>query len=78
MFYVPEDTVQDEMETDFQNRTVINWRLLINSDGVTLGYRTGQGYVKELGDQFPSDGNMMQRALQIKLTGPWLFTSGAP
>jgi hypothetical protein len=78
MFYLPGDSVHDEMEADFQIRQVDNWRLLINDNGTTLGYRLGQGYVKELGDQFPSDGNMMQRALQIKLTGPWLFTAGPP
>lgn len=77
-FYLPESQVQQQFETYAYGRQIVLFRLLMRSKGATIGYRQGYAYVKTMGDQFPSDGGMMQRSLAIRLTGQWPYANGSP
>ncbi len=77
-FFEPEDAGNALMETLYEGELIQFFILEYPPyNAAPQGYRLGEGYVDDLSETLPSDGNMQTRKVQIQRTGAWPLTLGA-
>ena len=80
MNYLPVDTIQQQVQSDFNAKTLRNFKLLLPNDPLTsplasLGTWTFAGYFAETPFNLPLD-KAMEMTLKIQITGKPVFTPG--
>ncbi len=76
--YVPSNTVQQAVLTDWNNRTLRNWKMTLPIDpstSLTFGTWTFQAYITDTSIKLPTD-NAGTQSLKITLTGLPVFIAG--
>lgn len=70
MNYVPTDVVQRGVRTDFLNRTIRNWQVVMPGNVQTISFA---GYVKTFNFDFPTD-DAITTKVSIRITGAVTFS----